>query len=418
MHTTSFFSTFADFTHYLDGLGLFSMRLGLERINAALDALDLRIAHAPVVHVVGTNGKGSTAGFTEALARAHGIRTGLYTSPHLVQVRERIRVNGQMLGPDLWLTAANNVMACCADMGLTYFELLTVLAMWLFRERDVELCILEAGLGGTHDAICAIAAQVVAMTPVGLDHEQILGPGLMDIAQDKSGALGRCPAVLGCQPDAVARLFAHVCARTGQKYTELAECATPHGFALPYGTGVLHCSRAMLPAHPPYQVANAALACLVWQEIAAQHGWDVSHERSCQALGRTVFPGRFCQHDTILVDGAHNSMGLSALCQALEQDGRHFDLLIFQSMADKQLDPAVLTRVQALCDRVCVPALPGNARASEASALARYFSCPVQEADSLDQALALAQNGSVLVCGSLYLVGAFYAARPEFFPLT
>ncbi|GAB1410289.1 hypothetical protein MASR1M90_14430 [Desulfovibrionales bacterium] len=418
MHSTSFFPTFSALTQYLDGLGMFSMRLGLERMNAALDALKLRSDHAPVVHVVGTNGKGSTAGFLEALARAHGLRTGLYTSPHLVQVRERIRVQGQMLGPEAWLHGANALMAHCADMGLTYFEFITVLAIWLFREHQVELIILEAGLGGTHDATCAIDAQVMAMTPVGMDHEQVLGPGLMDIARDKSGALGRCPAVMGLQTDAVGRLFAEVCAASGHTLTELATYATPQGFVVPCGTAKVECSGTTLPVHPSYQLANAGLAVLAWNEIARHQGWGIEENAVLQTLAGTVFPGRFCQHEQFFVDGAHNTMGLEALCAALEHRGRHFDLLIFQSMADKHLDPAVLDRVQALCDRVCVPGLPGNARASAPHAVAQYFSCPVQTVDSLEEALALCQDRSVLVCGSLYLVGAFYAARPEYFPLS
>ena len=133
------FPSFEHFTAYLDSLGLFSMRLGLDRMHAALDKMGLARPENTMVHVVGTNGKGSTSAFLAALAQAHGLRVGLYASPHLVSVRERIRVDGRLLPEKCWLEAANAVMARCADVGLTYFELVTVMALHLFRAEKVDV---------------------------------------------------------------------------------------------------------------------------------------------------------------------------------------------------------------------------------------------------------------------------------------
>ena len=368
--------------------------MGLERLPGA------------VVHVVGTNGKGSTSGFLEALARAHGLTSGLYASPHLVSVRERIRIVGRMLSEEDWLLAANAVMERCAGIGLTYFELLTVMALHIFAQAGLDLVVLEAGLGGTHDATCAVPADLALLTPVGLDHEQVLGPELADIARDKAGALGCCPAVTGLQESLVLDIFRQ--AGAGWPLLSLEDCRDGQGFSIP-GRG-LHLAAASLPGHPPYQLHNAALAALAWSRLAEARGWQFDSSLCTQVLGATRFSGRFRRHGRILVDGAHNPMGLTALCEALERSGKHFDCLVFQAMRDKTLEPAILRRLEALADRVVIPALALE-RAFKAHELAERFGPGAETAGDLRAALA--GNGSVLLCGSLYLVGAYYELYPE-----
>lgn len=404
------FASFAQFQSYLDSLGLFSMQLGLSRMRVALERMGLARPQAVVAHVLGTNGKGSTAGFLDALARAHGLKTGLYTSPHLVCVRERIRINGQVLPQALWVDAANAVLRACSDVGLTYFELLTVMALDLFRQAGLDLVILEAGLGGTHDATCAVSADLVAMTPVGLDHEAVLGPTLADIARDKSGALGRCPAVTGAQAAEVMDIFRQA---TGpHRLCSLEEYRSGCGYAIPFKPEPFLLTPAHLPGHPPYQLDNAGLALLAWTSLTQGRGWPCDAGLCANALARTRFAGRFCRHGRVLVDGAHNIMGLTALCEALETGGARFDLLVFQAMRDKTLDADLLARLRALARRVIVPGLPGLERASDPEVLARRFGPDAQACGDLRAALAL-PGGSILLCGSLYLVGAYYSLYPE-----
>ena len=399
------FTTFAEFAAHLDGLGLFSMHLGLDRMHAALELMG-ECLPGTVVHVVGTNGKGSTSGFLEAMARAHGLATGFYNSPHLVSVRERIRVRGGMVSEAGWLDAANAVMNRCAGVGLTYFELLTVMAMHIFAREGLDLIVLEAGLGGTHDATCAVPADLAVLTPVGLDHEYVLGPDIADIARDKAGALGRCPAVTGLQDSRVLEIFRQ--AGSAWPLLSLEDCRAPEGFRIPGRNMFL--TAASLPGHPPYQLANASLAALAWSHLCQARGWQFDASLCTQVLGTTRFSGRFCRHGRVLVDGAHNPMGLTALCEALERSGEHFDLLVFQAMRDKTLEPAILRRLQALVDRVVIPGLPID-RAFEARELAERFG-PVATA-AQDVKTALAGEGTVLLCGSLYLVGAYYELYPE-----
>lgn len=407
-------TSFAEFETYLASLGLFSMRLDLGRMHEALARLGLARPRSMVVHVVGTNGKGSTAGFLDALARAHGLRCGLYTSPHLVSVRERIRINGCLLSQDQWCLAANRVLAVCLDVGLTYFELLTVLALELFARENLDLIVLEAGLGGTHDATCAVSADLTIMTPVGLDHEAVLGPTLLDIARDKSGALGRCPAVIGRQEPDVRSLFR--AASAGQPFWDLADYQDSASFLLSTVSGReeerVTLGEEFFQNHPGYQVGNAGLALLAWSVLATSRGWPFETCLCTETLARTRFAGRFCRHGRIVVDGAHNNMGLAALCTALENEGAHFSVLVFQSMQDKVLDTSLLIRLAALADEVRIPAMPGLARASNPKVLARRFE-PVANPVS-DLGAALSGSGRILVCGSLYLVGDVYALHPEF----
>ena len=177
------FHSFDDVQDHLDALGLFHMDFGLDRVRNALDALGLLTPPFVTVQIVGTNGKGSTSTFLSCVARAHGLKVGLYTSPHFVTPRERIRINGTMLPADRWPVLADRVME--AAPNLTYFEFLTALGLLAFAEAGVDLVVMEAGLGGHYDATTAMPVQAVCFTPIGMDHEKILGPTLTDIASDK-----------------------------------------------------------------------------------------------------------------------------------------------------------------------------------------------------------------------------------------
>jgi dihydrofolate synthase/folylpolyglutamate synthase len=241
-----------------------------------------------------------------------------------------------------------------------------------------------------------------------MDHERVLGPTLADIARDKAGALGRCPAVTGLQNPEVLDIFRKACA--GHDLMSLEDCRKGDGFLLPAGSGSLLLTLESLPDHPPYQLQNAALALLAWSRLAHAGGWQFDAGVCTQVLARTHFSGRFSRHGRILVDGAHNPMGLAALCDALEASGERFDRLVFQAMADKTLEPSILARLQALAGETVVPRL-GIDRACNAEELAGLLG--PQARVSSDLSSALAGSDRILVCGSLYLVGVYYELNPE-----
>lgn len=194
MKTAKHFTTIDQIWEHLDGLGFFHMDLSLTRMETALSRLGLSRPPFVVAQIVGTNGKGSTSAFLDSLSRAHGCRTGLYTSPHFLSPCERIRIDGVPLQEDLWPGLATEVYAARPD--LTYFEFLTVLAILAFARQGVQLAVMEAGLGGAHDATTALASDLTCFAPVAMDHAAILGPTLRDIALDKCGAIRpRVPVV-------------------------------------------------------------------------------------------------------------------------------------------------------------------------------------------------------------------------------
>lgn len=394
--------TFADVLEILDQLGMFHMDLGLGRMETAVARLRLGQT-APVIHVVGTNGKGSTANYCAALAMAHGRRVGLYVSPHLVDVRERILVDGRMLPKGMWVEAARAVLESCADLGLTYFELVTLMAVWSFRRLEVDVMVLEAGLGGTYDATCVFAPSVVLLTPVGLDHQRVLGPTLVHIARDKAGAVGRCPAIAAPQAPQVLEV---VQAKAAQSPWPVWVLTTPcqGAVAVPDGPVV---DASWLPGQASFQVENAALAVAGWMRLARRQAWPVDEAACRRAVAGARWPGRLHQDGNILVDGAHNTMGLLALDEAL--GSRVFSWGIFQSMRDKELDAAALARVRARCRRMLVPELRGVERAWPAADLARMVDG--QPVASVAEAVRQVAGASALVFGSLYLVGAYFASR-------
>ncbi|MDR1359397.1 MAG: bifunctional folylpolyglutamate synthase/dihydrofolate synthase, partial [Deltaproteobacteria bacterium] len=182
------FAGFPALEEYLGGLGLFRMTPGLARISAVLGRLGLIRPPYAVIQVVGTNGKGSASSMLASLARVHGLRAGLHTSPHFLSVRERIRINGAPAQEELWLHLAKRLMRS-GGKELSYFEAVTALAAMAFAETGVQLAVMETGLGGSFDATTALAADLVLLTPFALDHQAVLGPTLKDIARDKAGAI-------------------------------------------------------------------------------------------------------------------------------------------------------------------------------------------------------------------------------------
>ena len=228
------FRSFEEVLSFLDGLGMFHMDFGLDRMYRAIKALRLEPGldgwQPYIVQIVGTNGKGSTSTFLASIGCAHGLKTGLYTSPHFVTPRERVRIDGKILTEEVWTDLAGTVHAAAPD--LTYFEFVTVLGLLAFKQAGVDLVVMEAGLGGMHDATTAMAADMTCFAPIDLDHTRILGPTLTHIATDKAGAIrsGKL-ALTGQQADevmAVLRREAQAAAGCSSGYSPGATCRFSH----------------------------------------------------------------------------------------------------------------------------------------------------------------------------------------------
>jgi dihydrofolate synthase / folylpolyglutamate synthase len=299
---------------WLYSLQRFGIKLGLENIRRLLDELGLGSARgsravfggspntsAKVIHVAGTNGKGSVCAMIDSICRAQGYRTGLFISPHLVTFRERIRVNGEMISEDAVADGLTMIRDLVADWDPhpTFFEVTTALALKHFGDAKIDIAILETGLGGRLDATNAVQSDVSVITPIDLDHEEWLGHTLTKIAGEKAGIIKpRVPVVSAPQqPQAEEVIRARA-----------AECGSPAQFV----NETYH--RSPVTLRGEYQKQNAAVA------IAAIHAAniDVKERAIVCGLAAVEWPARFQKWDErTIIDGAHNP---SAACILAETD--------------------------------------------------------------------------------------------------
>lgn len=390
------------------------MDFGLDRMRNALDALGLLTPPFVTVQIVGTNGKGSTSTFLSCIARAQGLRVGLYTSPHFVTPRERIRINGEMLPAECWPALANRVME--AAPSLTYFEFLTALGMLGFAEAGVDFVVMEAGLGGHYDATTAMPVQAVCFTPIGMDHEKILGSTLREIASDKAQAMR--PGVPAFTAPQEAEAMEPLRTTAGEKGAELHETAS-----LPFpGTA--------LGLAGPHQRVNARLAVAAWNWLAQHYAWPNTPEATAKGLASAHFPGRFQQLPArsglppLILDGAHNPHGLHALEEAVRAADIHPAAVIFSCLADKDVsDMLPFIRRIAGDAPLLIPTIQDNERAMNGDELARLLAegraAPTIPVQRLSLALKEAvrrtteKDRPVIICGSLYLIGEFYHLYPR-----
>jgi dihydrofolate synthase / folylpolyglutamate synthase len=395
--------------------------LRLERMRAALALRGHPEAHWPAVHVAGTNGKGSTAAMLDAILRAAGYRTGLYTSPHLVDFCERIRVDGRTIPRGTVVEAIGDLRRelGAAGIPLTHFEVATLIAFEWFAARRVDVAVVEVGLGGRLDATNVVHPTVTAITSIALDHVEYLGPDVAMIAGEKAGiAKPGIPLALGRVPTEAERVIA---ARAHEVGAPLARAGVDGVLdELPDGTLRFRARdmtwdglRLALPG--TFQRSNAAVALLALA-LAADR-LPCAPDAVRRGLATVHWPGRLAvvgRAPLVVLDGAHNAAGIEALMGELPRivAGRPLDL-VFAVMADKDrlamLAPLLRSVRRAILTRV------GRRGASpEDVAAAVGGRVPVEIIDDPRVAVRRAFRqaepaAAVLVTGSLFLVGEAYA---------
>jgi dihydrofolate synthase/folylpolyglutamate synthase len=367
--------TYAELLSRLYAARRFGMKLGLDRIRAVLDQLgapDRRLGK--VVHVGGTNGKGSTVAMIAALAESGGARVATYTSPHLSSLRERITIDGQLASEDAIVAAAERVYSC--DGELTFFEIITAIALQLIAEARVDVTVLEVGLGGRLDATNAVAADVAVVTGVARDHEAILGDTLEAIAREKAGIFKPGQrAVIGIsgEPETVPVLIE----------------------AAPHARVVEHAADVRLALAGEHQRRNAAAALAAIEELGVPHDPAV--------LARVTVPGRFEQVRDLILDGAHNPHGARALAATLREQGIR-PVLVIAVSSDK--DASAIAAALAPEARAVIATRYQQERALPPEQLASAFGgCEIAPDLAAALARARALGGPVLVAGSLFVVG-------------
>ena len=282
---------------WLFGTQLFGIKLGLDSIRRLLTALHVPGREQRIVHVAGTNGKGSVCAMIDAICRAHGYCTGLFTSPHLITYRERIRVDGEMIGTNEVAEGLNLIRDLVRewDPHPTFFEITTALALWRFKRAACEIIVLETGMGGRLDATNAIDPAVSVITPIGYDHQKWLGETLTQIAAEKAGIIkGNVPAVAASQLHEAAAVIT----------ARAAECDAP----LEFISHKYDASRIALPGEHQQQNAALTVAALRAAKI------HVDDDAIRHGLATVSWPARFQRcSDQVVVDGAHNPAGARVL---------------------------------------------------------------------------------------------------------
>lgn len=412
---------------YLYSLGneIKSLKFGLEAITVILKALGDPHNSFESVHIAGTNGKGSTAAMIESVLRETGRRTGLYTSPHLVDPTERIAMAGSPVTRVQFVQAFDRVHAVAEKLlsqgklehHPTYFETVTAMAFLLFQEAKIQTAVLEVGMGGRLDATNVVAPQVSVITPIDLDHQQWLGNTIEEIAREKAGILKpSTPCVFAPQRPEAARVL--------EQQAELLDCSVTRADELPVT------AKSVQPYSSSFQLDGQTLICPLAGEhqlnnaltaVTALKVLDVPTAKIRDGLANTIWPGRLekiREHPEILLDGAHNPAGARVLADYLLRfhSGRRIRL-IFGAMRDKAVSEVAAT-LFPLAESVILTAPQSERAADPEQILGSVQHTSLRNASSATDAISLAMDESsprdlIVVTGSLYLVGEVRALLVE-----
>jgi len=386
--------TYREAIDWLFSTQMFGIKLGLEGPRRLLrEFLAFPDHGVKVIHVAGTNGKGSTCAMMDSIARASGWRCGLFTSPHLIDFRERIQVNGQQIPEEECAAMLGELREICGklDPHPTFFEISLALAMRWFREQRCELIVLETGMGGRLDATTAVPADVCVLTPIGMDHQEWLGDTLEAIAAEKAAILVEGKPVVSAPQERAAH-------EVIEKQANETRC--PLSF-------VEQPLRGYTPAIPgKHQRWNAALAVEALHQLGLRLNSDIIR----QGLQQVRWPGRFERiRPDVILDGAHNPHAAAALADTWrdQYDGRKATL-IFSAVAAKDVG-GILQCLAPIAERILI--CPVNSpRATPCGQLAAALPAaapPHRCHPSLEEALAEAEKHPqpILIAGSLFLIG-------------
>lgn len=394
---------FEEAVKYLFGLGheILTLKLGLRNTELLLETLGNPQHAYPAAQIAGTNGKGSTAVMLDSICRAAGIKSGLYTSPHLVSITERIQIAHNQISEEEFARHTTTVRDASQrllntgqiDALPTFFEQVTAIALLAFREAGVELAILETGLGGRLDSTTAAKAKVVAVTQIAMDHEQYLGETIESIAAEKAAIIRPgVTAIIGKQQPAALSVLLQRCRETGVNPV-LADSTNIERIGL----------------RGRHQIENAAVA------IALAESLSIPRDAIVKGLETAQHPGRLeliPDEPPILLDGAHNPAGAEALRDYVKEFVRGPLTLVFGAMSDKKLD-RIGEILLPLADQLILTTIdnPRSASLETLEAIASQFArVPALKSKNVTDALQIARritppNGMICVTGSLYLIG-------------
>ncbi len=409
------YSKTIDFLYSFERFGIL---LGLDNISSLLSALGDPQNRFKSVHIAGSNGKGSTSSFVDAIVSLSGYSTALYTSPHLNDFRERIKIRGRMISKEDMIKATEKIRPLHDPSRTTFFEYTTAIAFDRIAAAKPDLAVIEVGLGGRLDATNTITPLVSVITDISREHEDYLGAGIKAVATEKAGVIkSGVPVITGASRKEARDVILSTARALNSRVLEFGRDFKGVRTALDSFdyisdeitfTGL---RPAMTGAH---QIKNASIAIRVAQELIAQ-GFKISEPAIREAVSKTQFPGRFellRRNPDVVIDGAHTPEGMRLLKSAITKlYPSQRPLLLLGILKDKNVETLVHTIAPLARQVVCVA--PHSDRSMEPEALAelvRAHGVPAQVADSIEKGfetlLAHAgKNDLIVAAGSLYMIG-------------
>lgn len=401
---------FHESLEYLYNLGneVLAMKLGLASTERLLAALGNPERNFLKIQIAGTNGKGSTCAFLDSICRSAQIKCGLFTSPHLISITERIKIGGAEISETDFARHATRIKEISETLVSekkleavpTFFEQMTAIAVSAFAEAQIDLAILETGLGGRFDSVTATRAEIVAITPIDYDHQQILGNTLTEIAAEKAAIIRRdTKVILSNQPIEAEKVLSAVCANFGI-IPKIAHTVKDKYKNIKLGLRGQH------------QIENAEVAISL-AETLQELNFKITTENISEGLQTAEHKGRLEFYKGILFDGAHNAAGAKALKNYLDEFIKQPVTLIFGAMTDKNLTE--IARLLFPKAQLIIFTKPDNPRSMETADLMKFLPADfavetVRQTETVAEALQLAaeispEENLICVTGSLYLVG-------------
>ena len=411
---------------FLNSLAVFGSRLGLERMQCLAESMNHPELRYPVIHLAGTNGKGSVAAMLTAVLSAAGLKVGCYTSPHLISYNERICINGCPIAEDdfarILQQVSIHIPSCQETAGHpTQFEVLTMAAFEYFAQQTVDIAVVETGLGGIHDSTNIVMPVLSIITGISIDHIVYLGRDIVSIAEKKAGIVKtNIPVVAGEMPPEAFAVIKAKCVLTNSQLSigdadeyslQVAEQSLVQQ-RIVCGPGVFAGMELRMKMLGDYQKGNLAVA-LASVERLRQQGYDISDTTLKIGLERAFWPGRMhviSQNPLIIADGAHNADGAVKFVQSCKTllNGKH-TAIVFSCLQDKDIE-SIIKSFSELGDLLIAVGLETDRGLTAVQLRERVHNIGIDCEIAVDLQSAVERAAAddyeaVCICGSLYLVG-------------
>jgi len=408
---------------WLFALQRFGIKLGLAKITALLKYLGNPQKRLRCIHVAGSNGKGSTAAFLQSILKQSGYQAGLYTSPHLIDFTERIRINDTQIKKVRVVRLTNEIKRICKKHSLeniTFFEFVTAMAFKYFEEEGADPVIAEVGMGGRFDATNVITKPLISIiTSISLEHQMYLGRRLSDIAREKAGIIKKgVPVISGVRQRRIKDFFRHKCRGSNAPFYQLGEDITcrkikPGVFSyrgLGWELKKLQCGLT-----GDHQIRNASIA-IAASELLKEKGYDIQTDSVITGIEGTIWPGRLeiiRKDPTIVLDGAHNPEAWMTLKKTLETNFRYKRLFFLIGVMDDK-DICQMVNILTLSSYAIIVCRPKMERAAKKEHVQKFIRFSEQNrvfwfeesSEALEKALSMTSKNDLLcVTGSLFVVG-------------